>query len=132
MAGPDQLRVVMHVRVPVRVPVLVPVIAVIMTVLVIMTVSVSMLVPVGVSMKVRLLVFRRRLHIAPRAPEHPEREAGDEHGRDDLEVGLRRLRVPVAAVLQRRRRQHPDEERVRDRRREPEQHRLRRPFHGSR
>ena len=63
--------------------------------------------------------------LAPGPPRHPERDADDEHRRRQLEVRLGRLATPFLAEILSAQRDHPDDRGVRERRRQPEQDRLR-------
>ena len=84
------------------------------------------IVPVPVVMiVVVMLVCGGGLRIAPGAPEHPERQAGDDDGGGELEVRLRGFRIPLAAIFQRDGGEEPDDEGVRKRRRKAQQHGLR-------
>ena len=64
------------------------------------------------------------LHVLTRSPKHPQGKAADDDRRHQLEVRFARLGVPLASKFQRERRQGPNDERVRDRRRNPQQHGL--------
>ena len=65
--------------------------------------------------------------LAPRALKHPERDADDDGGGDELEIGLRRLAIEVPPEILTAERHHPYHGRVRKRGREAEQNRLERP-----
>ena len=58
------------------------------------------------------------------AEEHPCSEREDADGGADLRIRLDAFRIPLAAEIQRGRGEQPDDERVRNRRREAEQHGL--------
>ena len=73
---------------------------------------------VTVRVRVRLAQF------AARAEKHPRRQREDADRRADLQIRLDTLGVPLIAKVQRTGGENPDDERVRNRRRQPEQHRL--------
>ncbi len=55
---------------------------------------------------------------------HPDREHEDGPGGTKLEIGIERFGIPLATVVQGQGREHPDDERVGDGGRKPEQHGL--------
>ena len=75
-------------------------------VLVVVSMIVTLAMIVGVSMSMSLRDF------ATRAKKHPHREAENQYGGGEVEIGLCVLRVPLSPVMQRQGREHPDEERV--------------------
>ena len=80
---------------------------------------------VRMGMGMRMAVAGSCAQITPGAPKHPHRKAEDEHGGNDLKIRLDGFRVPLAAEIKRARGEQPDEERMRNRRGQAEQHRLR-------
>ena len=77
-----------------------------------------------VIMFVVVIVVHVGLRFAPGAPEHP---AGNQHNRypgDQLKPGFRGLGVPAAAKPQAGHGDQPDHRRMRNRGRQPQQHRL--------
>ena len=118
-----------------RVPMIVVVIAVMIMVMMVpfimvmivamvgvrMAVFLVMIVPVIVIMMmimptVMMVVVMCRMHLPPRAQEHPQGQTEDRSGGHELQIGLHFLGIPLVAELQRHRRQHPDEHRMGNRR----------------
>ena len=66
----------------------------------------------------------RAVLLAPRAPQHPERDADDQHGGGDLQIRLEALGVDALPQVHAAERDDPDDQRVRQRRAEAEQHGL--------
>jgi hypothetical protein len=62
--------------------------------------------------------------LAPGAEIHPYGETEHQGGGSEMEVGLGVFRIPLTAVVEGQRGQHPDQQGVRDRRRQTQQHGL--------
>lgn len=67
----------------------------------------------------------RVMPLTPGPPGHPEGDADDDDGRRQLEVRLRGLAAPLAPEVLAGKGDDPDNRRVRERRRQSQQHRLR-------
>jgi hypothetical protein len=76
-------------------------------------------------MSMMMLVSMRFAQFTPRPEIHPRRKRIDEKRRTDLQIRLDAFCVPLIPEMNRKRRENPDDERMRNRRRQPEQNRLR-------
>lgn len=66
-----------------------------MTMVVMIMMMVVVVVVVVVVIVVMVMMMLVRLALFPGAPGHPERDRNDQHARDQLEPGLRRMSIPA-------------------------------------
>ncbi len=80
--------------------------------------------PAALRALIRVIMRDGRPLVTAGAPEHPDRHADDQPAGNQLEIGLGGLGVPLRTVTQRDGGERPDDQRVRERGRQSQQHRL--------
>lgn len=64
-------------------------------VMIMMMVVVVVVVVLVIMVMIMVMIMLVRLALFPGAPGHPERDRNDQHARDQLEPGLRRMSIPA-------------------------------------